>query len=428
MRPGLKIREAARRNAGDQPPFASPDGVRMASGPWPSLALLAFLLVSLQAAFLRPYVLLLPGDRTNLFTAVLALVPTALLWRRCAATGHGFWFSWGVMGLGLAWAAMQSLESTSSLARAFAFWAPAAGGLYASRELLRGPEQLKLFLHFLTACFAALVGAHLILGQGLALLGLHHHALAGMLVLLSAGPIYLACSGQGLVRYGAGLLLVSGYALALFEGSRFLALLPLVFIPLFAVRGQLRFRWALALGAAAVAFAVLFFLARPDKIPQAYNYESVFYRLEGFPVSWNILRQQWLTGIGIHASRMEWMKDYSLYFNIVDRGYFMAVLERNVTADNQYLSLLVGIGVPLTCLYLWLVGVQVRSFARALAHGVFDNPTRWALTLPLLATFLHLCIYDGLFYPQICWFFHVLLGAGAQFDGARPDGQASPRA
>lgn len=370
------------------------------------------LLVCLQAALLKPYVVLVPDERTNLFTAALALVPALLLWRELLLPGAVRWLPWLALGAGMAWSASVSPTPGSSYARAFAFWVPAVAGIFCAKALLRTPERLRAFFHFLTFCFAAVTAMHLAFGRPPEFLGLHHHSLTGTLLLLSAGPIHMLLGSTGRSRWAAGLLLCLGYGLCLLAGSRFLALLPLVLIPALCAGRRIRLAAAAPLVLAALALACAFFLYYPQKTLRLTNYESSFYRLEGIPASWEIIKQRPLEGIGLHSSRAAFLKDFEPRFGIVDKGFYMAVLERNVTTDNQYLSLAVGIGVPLAALYFALLGWQVWRLVRRIARGDYDRPTEWALLFPVLATLTHLAIYDGLLYPQVCWFFHLLLGAG----------------
>lgn len=376
-----------------------------------SLSLCVFLLVCFQAALLKPYLVLVPGDRVNLFTSALALLPMSLLWREFLSPyGRSFWPSWLALGLGLAVSASLSPAPVSSLARAFAFWAPSMAGLYCANRLLRTSDSLRVLFLFLTLCFAVVTAMNFILGRPPEFLGLHHHALTGILVLLSAGPLYFLFKCSGVWRCMAGLLLCLGYALCFLAGSRFLVLLPLILVPFLAFIRRLRPLWTLVGTLLTLCLIVLFFAVNPGKSLRFSNYESTSYRLEGFAASWEIMEQHPLAGIGIRTSRVELLKDFQPVFGTADREFFLAVLQRNVTSDNQYLSLPVGVGIPLAFLYFVLIGRLLWRFGQRVCHREMDRPTELALLIPLLATLAHLAIYDGLFYPHICWYFHVLLG------------------
>jgi O-antigen ligase len=373
-----------------------------------------FLLVCLQATLLKPYIILVPGERTNLFTTVLTLVPLLLLGRDLfREETFRFLLPWMALGIGMAALTWGNPEPESSLIRIIAFWAPTVAGLFCARALLHTPARLKVFFIFLAFCFAALTALNLIMGRPPEFLGLHHHALTGALVLLSAGPLYLLLTGSGWTRLVPAVLLCLGYLLCFLAGSRFLVLLPFLLIPIVTVALRVRIRGALIGFFGALVLALVFFTLNPGKIPSYSNYESTFYRMEGVPASWEIIKQHPLTGIGIYSPRTQYLKDFRPYFGMVSRDVYLAVVQRNVTPDNIYVSLAVGIGVPLALAYFVLLSRLLWRFATRMAMGEINHAAGNAILFPVLATLIHLAIYDGLFYPQICWFFHLLVGIGA---------------
>ena len=383
--------------------------------PLPELGLRFWVLlfVCAQAALQLPYLVLVPGERTNLFTPALTLLSLAVFWREAGgAAAWRFWVPWLAVGAGLALVSALSPVPGPSLLRAFAFWAPAIAGLMCGRAFCGDSQRLRAFFWLLTACFAAVVAANLLLGRSPEFLGLHHHALTGVFVLLSAGPIWLTWTGSGLQRWASITLLAVGYMLCFLAGSRFLVLLPAVLLPLLMTLRRVRLRYALAWTSLALVAGWQFFALNPEKIPRYINYESTFYRLEGIPASLEILRQHPLAGIGMRAPRVELLRNYEPSFGMVDKDTFLTVVSRNVTADNQYLSLPVGIGIPLALLYFILLGRELWRMAVRARRSELSQAVQWALFLPVAATLIQLTIYDGLFYPQVCWFLHLLAGAG----------------
>lgn len=386
-----------------------------------TLAFVLLLAASVQAALLVPYVILVPGERTNLFSPLLMLLPALALlpgvrrdWLR------GSFLAWAILGAGLAVTAVLSPEPAPGLMRAFAFFAPAASGLFCAWRLLSDDGRARCFLHLLTFCYCALGAGYWLFGQTAHYQGLHHHALTGAMVLLAAGPFSLLLSRSRGRQLAGAVLLALGMALCLAAGSRYLAVLPFVLIPAGWAAGRLRPAAALGGIAAAAAIAAFFFYANPEKIPRVNNYESTFYRLEGIPASLQIIRQHPLAGIGIRTSRGALLAEYEPLFGMTDKATLLSVVEKNVTSDNQYLSLPVGIGLPLSFLYFFLLWQLFRRYHAGTLKGSTGSIAMRAPAIPLAATMVHFFLYDGLFYPQINWFFHLLLGLGAF---AAPAGQ-----
>lgn len=373
-----------------------------------------FAMASVHATILVPYIVLVPGERTNLFTVLVLTLPalqlllvkadTGLSWKNC--------IPWGVLALGLGASALASSDSQASAFRGLAFFLPAVSGIICGRFLLGPFASRVLAFKLFTICFAALAGSHLIFGVMPSFMGLHHHALAGMLLLLSSGPIYFACNSDRVWKTASVALLGLGLYVCFAAGSRFVVLLPFALIPIYLAFKFISLRSSLAVLAVCAIIAGVFFYVFPDKVPHVVNYESVFYRVEAFPATLTIIKKHPLLGIGIRTSRIEHLQFFTPSFCIVSKDQFMAVVGNNVTWDNQYLSLLCGIGIPLTLLYLILAGRLLTGYFGKVWRHEIDRPSEKALTFALLASVIHFSVHDGLYYPQIDWLFHVLLGAG----------------
>jgi len=380
-----------------------------------------FTAVCLQAAFLVPYVVLVSGERTNVFTPVLVLllllqlVAGRLRKELVAAFPWRTVLPWVLLTAGLAVSALASPDPFPAALRAFAFIAPAAAGLVCGYGLFRRQEARQFLFHLFTICFAGLTLSHLFLGALPSFMGLHHHALAGTLVLLSVGPIHLAGSASLRWRSVAVVLLLLGCVVCFMAGSRFVVLLPFALIPVYVAFKSISWRQAaLGIGVSTVVAAV-FFVVFPEKVPRAVNYESAYYRVEAFPATWEIMKQHPLLGVGIRTPRAPFLESYVPVSGLATQKAFMGTLDRNVTWDNQYLSLLCGVGAPLTLLYLFLAGRLLATYLRRAWRQEIDHATERAVTFALLASVIHFAVHDGLFYPQISWFFHVLLGVGAYY-------------
>jgi O-antigen ligase len=378
-------------------------------------------LVCLHAAFLAPYVILVPGERTNVFTSVLLflLLLQLVLFRLRKELWAAFpWrtvLPWLLLTAGLAVSALASSNLFPAALRAFAFIGPAAAGLVCGYGLFRSQEGRQFLFPLLTFCYAGLTLSHLFFGAMPSFMGLHHHALAGTLLLLSAGPIRLAGHTSRLWRGVAGILLVLGAVVCFMAGSRFVILLPFVLIPVYVAFKSISLRQAALGGVVSSLVAGVFFTVFPGKVPRAVNYESTFYRVEAFPATWEILKQYPLLGVGIRTPRRPFLESFEPVSGMVSRDGFLAVVDRNVTWDNQYLSLLCGVGVPLTLLYLFLAGRLLATYLRRAWRQEIDHATERAVSFALLASVIHFAVHDGLFYPQISWFFHLLLGVGAYY-------------
>jgi hypothetical protein len=346
---------------------ASPAAAPPARQPaWAGAGLALFALASAQAAFTAPYVILAPGERTNLFTTLLVCAPALWMALRLGRAGLS-WRAlglWGLWGAGLAGSALASTAPGPALFRALALFLPAAAGLYCARALFAELRPATLFLHLCTLFFAAFTAAHLLFGAKPSFLGLHHHAVAGTIVLLSAGPIHLACTGSRPWRAAAALLLAAGYLVCFLAGSRFVVLLPFVLIPGFLLLRRAHLRLALAGLALSIALAAAFFSLYPDKTMRLVNYESTYYRVEAFPATWAIVKEHGLWGVGLRTPREPFLQDYEPVSSIVSKNAFMGTLGRNVTWDNQWLSLLTGVGVPVTLLYLVLLSALLARLFR----------------------------------------------------------------
>jgi len=378
-------------------------------------------LICMHAAFLVPYVVLVPGERTNVFTPallfllLLQLVACRLRKELWASSPWRTVLPWLLLTAGLFVSALASPESFPAVLRVFAFICPAAAGLVCGYGMFRGQEARQFLFHLFTICFAGLTLSHLFLGALPSFMGLHHHALAGTLLLLSAGPIHLVGSGSRRWRSVAVILLLLGCVVCFMAGSRFVVLLPFALIPAYVAFKSISWRQAtLGIGVSTVVAAV-FFVVFPGKVPRAVNYESTFYRVEAFPATWEILKQHPLLGVGIRTPRAPFLESYVPVSGLATKAAFMGTLKRNVTWDNQYLSLLCGVGVPLTLLYLFLAGRLLATYLRRVWRQEIDHATERAVTFALLASVIHFAVHDGLFYPQISWFFHLLLGVGAYY-------------
>ena len=72
---------------------------------------------------------------------------------------------------------------------------------------------------------------------------------------------------------------------------------------------------------------------------------------------------------------------------------------------------MVGLGLPFTLTYLAALGMllaRLVGLASKPPPGLFLHPL--VLLFPLTMGLVHFQFFDGLLFPQSCWFFHLLLG------------------
>jgi O-antigen ligase len=197
--------------------------------------------------------------------------------------------------------------------------------------------------------------------------------------------------------------------------------IPLVLAVEAAWGRALRWRWV-ALLAIPMLTAAAYLAAHVPAIRTGKGSESVYYRVENYRFSLHLaLKHPWF-GIGLRAPRDDFLKDYELKYPFVSREQFAASVRRIRTSENIFLTFLAEVGLPFTLLYVCALVVLLRRLLRRVrAPGPAAVIPPLALLLPLTAALLHFQLLDGLFHPQISWFFHVLLGLIRPEEGERSD-------
>jgi O-antigen ligase len=135
------------------------------------------------------------------------------------------------------------------------------------------------------------------------------------------------------------------------------------------------------------------------------------YRVENFPFSWSIIKRYPWLGIGLRSPREQFMRDYQPAYSAITKEEFTRVGRDIVSADNQVLTFMVGLGLPFTLIYLAALGMLLARLVGLVSKpppGLFLHPL--VLLFPLTMGLVHLQFFDGLLFPQSCWFFHLLLG------------------
>jgi len=141
------------------------------------------------------------------------------------------------------------------------------------------------------------------------------------------------------------------------------------------------------------------------------QYEPAYYRVESIMFSWHVAVKHPFLGIGLLTPREDFLQDYVIKYPYVTREKFRHSLASIKVADNMFLTLMVGVGFPFLLLYSSSLILLLARLRRTIgAHPAVTLIPPLALFLPLAGAFLTFLVYDLLLHPQVCWFFHLLLG------------------
>ena len=377
-----------------------------------------FAATSCQLAFQYPSFLLVAGDRANLFSGLLAfftLIVAVVFGRRGAIKCKSPEF---LISVALAVVAGVSIwfsfTPLSSSFRVFVLLASSLGGFWCARILLQTPENQRRLTWL---CLWILGGLLILSFLGYFITGyIEHfiidrsHPLTNVILLLSFAPLaLLGQKSRPLMILGITLLSLSYIILCLSER------ISVVFIPLGVclagvLFGSLRWKYfALICLVMAMVVGVFHKQILWFKLSPAYTGSSC--RMESFPFSWSIAKKYPWFGIGLRAPRDQFTRDYQIVCPTVTKEEFTHFVRDIVSADNQFLTLMVGLGLPFTLTYMAALGIllaKLVGLAFKPPPGLFFHPL--VLLLPLTMGLVHFQFYDGLLFPQSCWFFHLLLG------------------
>jgi hypothetical protein len=375
-----------------------------------------FVATSCQLALQHPSFLLVAGERTNLFSGLLCfltLIVTLVFGPRGLLHPRSPEFLISVaLAVMAGLSGLFSLTPFSSSLRVFVLLASGLGGFWCARILLHTPENQRRFQWFCLFLLAVMVLlsllGYLATGSISRFLPYHTHPLTNIILLLCFAPLSLLHhKSRSLMVMSLILLGLSYITLCLSER------ISVVFIPLGvflvgAAWGALRWKY-LALIFLVMALVVGVFHQKIiwHKLSLTYPY----YRVESFPFSWSIAKKYPWLGIGLRTPREEFLKDYHIVYPGTDKTLFAQTVREIVSADNVILTFLVGLGFPFTLTYLVALGIllaRLTGMAFKPPPGLFFHPL--VLLFPLTVALVHFQFFDGLLFPQSCWFFHLLLG------------------
>ncbi len=369
-----------------------------------------------QLVFLQPSVVLVPGERANLFAGLLCAVNLATVLLLGKKEGVRLRSPEVVISLILALlagvSAAYSLTPLSSAFRVFVLLASGLGGFWCARILLATPASQWRFQRL---CLALLAGLVLLSLAGYFSGGTitrwvrsDPHPLDNNILLLSFAPLAWLAQPARSQKMAALVLLGLSYATLCLSTRLSVVFIPLGVCVLVALFGPLRLKHLLLI-LVVMALGIGFF--HQSIRWQNLSREHPDYRIESFPFSLSIARQHPLLGIGLRAPREQFLEHYQIWYPYLTKEKFTMLVNAFVTADNVLLTLMTGLGLPFTLLYaaaLTLLLARLVSLARRPPPGLTFHPL--VLFFPLVAALAHYLLYDGLLFPQNCWFFHILLG------------------
>lgn len=398
-------------------PFALPSSTR---GHYAAFFLVLF--TSFQATFLFPDTTLVLGERTNLFTALLCTISLAGAWLFTdglaqRVRSRGFWISLGLIVLG-ALSIATSPDRVEAFYRGSVALFSALGGYWCGRIVLADAAWRRIYAWFCLALLAILaifcIGGVLTDGNINDLLnGTGKHPLANRIMLLWFAPLLLIVSKGLTKRILAICIMLLSYAAIFISGLRTAVLMPIVLGLASIMLGVLPLRWVLVALAAFIISATAFFVSSPEQLQEisSSKNEEIYYRVENIPFSLHIISKHPWLGIGLRTDRSPYYEDYNISLTAVDKRTFKESMQNIVTSENSIMTLFVGMGIPFTLLYIaavaWTYGCLMISVVRLPSA---QSLAMLGLFLPITAGITYFQLYDGIMYPQVVWFFHLLLG------------------
>jgi hypothetical protein len=380
-------------------------------------AWLVFLFCCFQQTFLRPYVLLVPGERANVFSGLLCAMAflAALL---VLKTQKPIW-RWPeifvclcLSGLAVA-SAWYSLVPFSAGLRVFVLLSSGLGGFWCARILLNDEVGRDRFFWLclvllIVASVVGLVG-FFILGRPSYILGTHEHPVNAILLLLWVGPLGLAATGRIKLKL-ASMVLGLSYVVVILSGKMSAVWIPILAGAIGAVlmirqKGRIVIILLALLG---IAIFLSFYY-----VPGRYGASSlsVWFRAENYPASLHIAKQRPVLGIGLCALRQPYLDDYKVQYPGITKNQFEEMLITNRSSENVFLTFITDLGFPFCILYVlslsYLLWKLLECFSASYCEGV---SIELAILIPIVAVLFYSWFFDTLLYPQVNWFFHVLLG------------------
>ncbi|MGA8832959.1 MAG: O-antigen ligase family protein [Desulfomonilaceae bacterium] len=387
-------------------------------------AFVLFCLTTVQLVFQHPYIVILPNERANVFSAtlcLLTLIITILLGRQKPGKGIGpdFWISLA-LSLIVIVSSIFSVAPRQSLERAYVILAAGLAGYWCSKFLLSEPNFRTVFqwlVNGLLLCviFLALLGLYLT-GKPHEFIDAHWHPVGSRLLLMSFAPLSLLLGDVRRNRIIGGIILMVDLV-AIYIVGRYAFMESILLIPaILCIIAFFLFKWTpvtrkilAVILLLTIAAAVFFAYLNPKKLNR--DHISVSYRIESLFFSIDIASKHPWLGNGLWAPRVSSLKDYTLHYPYLSKDQFSKWVTEYRTSENLYLTFLADLGVLFFILYfgsVLYILVNLLRLSRKQTSCCMFHPV--AILLPLIAECLRFLVLDDLFHPQSSWFFHILLG------------------
>lgn len=382
-----------------------------------------FAATSMQLAFQQPSLILMPGERTNLFSGLWCFLTlmVAILCRRPGSIrlkSPEFLISLSLTVMAVL-SGLCSITPFSSSLRVLVLLASGLGGFWCARLLLDSPANQQRFQGLCLLLFAGIVLLSLAGyyassstsegGRIYYFLRVHPQPLTSMILLLSFAPLALLRQASSPLIWAGIILLGLGFAALCLSMTVSVVLIPIVLVVLGTIMGTIRLKHLLLVLIPLVVTVGLF----RHQIPwsKLTNKAHLHYRLENYAFSWHIAKQHPLLGIGVRAPRENFLAGYQLAHPYVSHETFAENLADIVSADNNFLTLMTGLGLPFVITYsaaVIMLLVKLVGLAYHPPPGLAIHPL--LLLFPVVVGLVQFQLFDGLLFPQNCWFFHIFLG------------------
>ncbi len=381
----------------------------------------------LQLAFLQPYLVLIPGERANLFSGLLCfltLLVACFLGKESLPKKSPELLISSVLLILALLSGLFSLNPRSASLRVFILAASALGGFWCARILLTTAANRRLFQWL---CLVILVGIMLLSFVGYFLSGKvthffdpNYHSPTDIIFLLSFAPLTLITEkSRPKVILGVVILGLS-YIILCLSGSLSVVLITQGLFLAIALMGRLPFRYflivvitmsLLPIGRGTDRPAIFYVVQHIMEQKTVKEHVSVYYRIENIYLSWRIALEHPFFGIGLRTSREKFLENYQPRYPYVTKEKFAQKAGEVVSSDNMVLTLLAGLGFPFLIIYSTSILILLWRMIRMASNPSLLPPIPpLAILLPLVASLLHFQFFDGLLFPQLSWFFHILLG------------------
>ena len=239
-------------------------------------------------------------------------------------------------------------------------------------------------------------------------LDVNPHPLASRILLLWFAPLAYMIPWELRSALFFGPLILLSYIVFYLSNLRSACLIPVALLFTATALKMVRLKYLVKIVIPLIVIVAFFFHHLP-----AINLglESAYYRAENYFFSFHIATKHPLLGIGLTAPRNEFLNEYKIRYPYVTKEDFAGSVKRIRTSENVFLSFLAEVGFPFTIIYIFALVVLLTRLIRQLVKDGGDtlfHPI--VLLMPILAGVLNFQVLDGLYHPQVSWFFHILLG------------------